>query len=96
MKAAPAGVVDDLSFPLRRKHREKLTVVRDLRVALLLDPEQRIAKSHLAVTVMVAVAFSIGGDMDKLWPVARVVEPVDQPARKAFTAIQQALKSDRA
>ena len=49
-------------------------------------------EGHVAVPVMMAVAFSVGGDVDELGFAAAVVETLFETANEAFTGVEQTLK----
>jgi hypothetical protein len=65
--AAPGAVVVDFSLPLRRKLLEEAAVVHQAGVLIALHQAQGVSQRHFAVPVMVAVAFAVGGYVDKLW-----------------------------
>ena len=56
---------------------------------------QGVGQRHVAVAMMMAVGFAVGGDMDELIPVAAVVNALSEPVREAFAAGQQLLEGDR-
>ena len=66
VRAAPGGVLDDLSLPLRRKFLQELAVVGEAGVAVDLNPVHGVGERHLAVLVVVAVALAVGGDVGEL------------------------------
>ena len=64
--AGPGGVFDDLGLPLGREFLEELAVVGEAGVAVVLDPVHGVGERHLAVLVVVAVGFAVGGDVGEL------------------------------
>ena len=98
--AGPGGVLGDLGLPLGRELREELAVVGEVGVAVVLDPVHGVGEGHLAVLVMVAVTFAVGGDVGELGFAAGVggvwAEAVKQAAAEGFAGVEQALKGDGA
>ena len=94
----PRCVFDHLGLPCGREFFEELAVVGELGVAVVLDPVHRVGEGHLAVLVVVAIAFAVGGDVGELRVVAGGVfaEAVEQPAAEGFAGVEQALECDRA
>ncbi len=64
--AAPGGVFDDLGLPRGRKFLEELAVVGEAGLVAVFDGVHGVGEGHLAVLVMVAVAFAVGGDVGDL------------------------------
>ena len=55
---------------LGREALQKLAVIRNPRQALGVDVIERVRQRHLAIAVVMAVGFAIGGDIDQLGPFA--------------------------
>ena len=64
--AAPGGVFDDLGLPLWGEFFEELAVVGEAGLVAVFDPVHGVGEGHLAVLVVVAVAFAVGGDVGEL------------------------------
>src|SRR6185437_14654110 len=93
--AAPGGVLDDLGFVLGRKQFQELAVIGELRMPFALDALECPGQRHFAERMMVAVAFSVGGDVDELAAmVALIGEAVEEALNEAISVIQQALERD--
>src|SRR5436305_5373401 len=93
MDAAPRGVLDDLDFVGRRKFLQKLTIVRQFLRVLRFDPVESIRKGHFAVAMMMSIGLAVGGNVNKLGPVAGIGKAAFQAIGKLLAAIQQLLKS---
>src|SRR5215813_547823 len=94
VRTTPGTVLDDLRLVLRRMFLEVLAIIREPSNALLLDVLQCIRERHVAVGVMMSVAFAIRGDMHELRPIAGVGESSRQTMRKLLPTIQQLLEGD--
>ncbi len=94
MHTAPGRVFEDFHLPLRRVLLQKVTVVGKGNSGGRRDQVERIGKSHIAVSVMVAVGLAIGCNMHQLFPLAVVGEPRHQSTRQGFSPGQQLLESD--
>ena len=70
--AGPGGVFGDLGLPGGREFVEELAVVGELGEALVFEVVHGEGEGHLAVLVVVAVAFAVGGDVRELGGVAGV------------------------
>ena len=64
--AAPGAVLMDLGFPLGRVELEKLAVVRQPDVWVLGQAIEDVSQRHVAVGMMMAVRFAVGGDVHEL------------------------------
>ena len=98
--AGPGGVFDDFGLPRGREFFEELAVVGELGVAVVLDPVHGVGERHLAVLVVVAVAFAVGGDVGELGAAGAVGgvgrKPSSRRLPKCFAAVEQAFKGDGA
>ena len=69
-------------------------------MAVVLDPVHGVGEGHLAVLVVVAVAFAVGGDVGELRLVGESarggVEAVEQAAAEVFAGVEQAFEGDGA
>src|SRR6202789_77973 len=63
VNAGPGAVLYDLAFMIRWKLREEAAVVCQMYSFVLVQELDGVGQRHLAVSVMVAVALSIGGDV---------------------------------
>ena len=61
--AAPGGVFGDLGLPFRGEFFEELAVVGEVGLVAVFDHVHGVGEGHLAVLVVVAVAFAVGGDV---------------------------------
>ena len=66
MHATPRGVVGDLALVLGRKLLQKAAVVDQLHRLVRFQQAQGIGQRHLAVLVVMAVGFAVGGYVDQL------------------------------
>ena len=98
MGTAPGGVFGDLGLPSGREFLEEFAVVGEFGLVLVLDPVHGVGEGHLAVAVVVAVAFAVGGDVGELGFVIAggCVEAGDEAAAKVFAAIEEAFEGDGA
>ena len=84
---APGRMLQYLHLVLRRVFFKELSVVRDARLALLLNCIQRICQGHVPEAVVVAVGLAVSGDMHELRIVALLREPADQAVREVLAAL---------
>ena len=82
-----------------REFFEELAVVGEVGLVAVFDPVHGVGERHLAVLVMVAVAFAVGGDVGELG--ASVVggggmEAGEQAAGEVFAAVEEAFEGDGA
>jgi hypothetical protein len=98
VSATPGAVVDNFSLPAWWKALEELAVIGEGGVVVVLDPMHGVAERHLAVTVMVAVALAISGDVSKLRLIARLVRVMDikQALGEIFAGVEKTFEGDRA
>src|SRR5262245_50984389 len=96
MLATPRRVFVNLDLPLGRVEFQVFAIVReaDLRVPRQLIEDKR--QGHVAVCVMMAIGFAVGGNVDELRVVAIRVEAVAQTTEKAFAAVEEFLEGDGA
>jgi len=96
MGAGPRGIIDDFGFPGGRKFFEKLAVVREACEVIVLDVVEGVAKRHLAVFMVMAVGFSVGGDVGELRFGGRPVdvEAGDKAAGEGFAIVEEAFEGD--
>src|SRR5689334_8665959 len=85
VNAAPGRVFHNFDKMVGRIHFEELPVVDELRLPACLDAVKRVAESHLAAVMMVAVALTVGGDMGKLWPGSGVGEAAHEAIGETFS-----------
>src|ERR1051325_212856 len=86
VKAAPRGILDDLDLMRRRMPLEVLPVIRQLGEFVGFDVVQSIRQRHVAETVVVAIAFTVRGDMNELRPVALFGKSPEKPIDEVFAA----------
>ena len=98
--AAPGGVFGDFGLPLGRKFFEELAVVGQAWPAAFFDPVHGVGEGHLAVLVVVAVAFAVGGDVGELGDLGIAgrggMEAGEETAAEVFAAVEQAFEGDGA
>src|ERR1019366_3751620 len=92
--ATPRTVVDDLHEMFGGMFFQKFAVVGELGDVPSLDFVQCIGERHFAMVVMMAVAFSVGGDVNQLRSLAGVGEAAHQPFCKSFAVVQQSLEGN--
>ena len=73
-----------------------LAIIGDARELVAFDVIQRVGERHVAVRMVMAVGFAIGGDVHELGPGTAVVEAAEQAMGKTLTIQQQLLEGDRA
>src|SRR3984885_5662747 len=93
MDTAPGTVIDDFGDVIWRKQFQKLSVIGQSGSFVALDVVQRIGKRHLAVVMVVAVAFTIGRNMHQLRPGTVIGESGYQTIRKTPAIVEQSFKS---
>src|SRR5215471_3345223 len=93
MRAAPGCVLNDLDFMRGGEVLQELSVIGKLDCRIGLNAVQRIGQRHVAMLVVVAIGFAIGGYVHQLRPVAFVGKSALDPRRELLSAIQQLLKS---
>src|SRR5580698_7975418 len=93
MNAAPGAVVEDFGNVIWRKQFQELSVIGQSDSFVVLDMVQRIGERHLAVMVVVAVAFAIGRDMHQLRPGTVIGKPRYQAIGKPPAIVEQSFKS---
>src|SRR5262245_2624691 len=96
VKTAPRGFFNNLDLVGRRMSFEVFAIVRKLCQLIGLDGVKCIGKSHVAEAVVMAVTFTVGGDMDELGPLAVIVEGPAQPIRQMLAAGEQSFKGNSA
>src|SRR5512146_2982489 len=69
-----------------------LAVSSDVRQAARLDVFQRIGQRHIAMGVMMAIGFAVGGNVHELWPAARVGETAYKTLGEVFAVGEQVFK----
>ena len=96
--AGPGGVVDDLGLPGGGEFLEELAVVGEAGEVVVLDPVEGVAEGHLAVAVVVAVGFAVGGDVDELGFGGGLVgvEAGEEAAGEGFAVVEEAFEGDGA
>src|SRR5580700_4942015 len=92
--AAPCGVLEDLNFVSRRIDGEVFAIVSEAGELVGFNVMQRVGERHLTFVMMMAVGFSVGGDVHELRPAAVLGEATDEAAGKAFAVREQPFKSD--
>src|SRR5262249_23300045 len=92
VRATPCVVLDDLSFVSGRKLLQVLTVICELRQPLLFNIFKRKGESHIAVVMMMSIAFAVSGDVHQLWPIPFFVESRGQTVCQTLTTVEQAFK----
>ena len=92
--AAPRAVLVDLDLPLGRVQLEELAVVGQPDVGVLRQPLQHVGQGHVAVGMVMAVRFAVGGDVHELGMLAAVVEPLEEPGQEAVAVVEQPLEGD--
>ena len=96
VSATPRAVFVDLYFVCRGELLEILAVVRELGEVVFFDVMQRVGKSHLAIAMMMPVAFAVGCDMREFRPIAAVRIRVLQALGENFAVVQQTFERDSA
>ena len=92
VRTTPGGVLENFDPVIRRVHLQELAVVRELGELARVDAPQSEGERHLAVMVMMTVAFTVRCDMGKLRADAIVGESAQQPVRESFAVVEQALE----
>ena len=75
-------------------HGQVFAIVGDPGKLVAFQVIEGIGQGHLAMRVMMAVSFAVGGNVHHLRPVAFRVKTAQQPVRKSFPIHQQVLESD--
>src|SRR6185437_11859170 len=96
VSATPGRIVLNLCLRHRRKVLQKFSVIGQTNFTALLDRLQRIRQGHVAVRMVMSVAFAVGCNVDELPGRAIVAESVQQAHRQIPAIIQQAFKRNRA
>src|SRR5262245_6277465 len=96
MKTAPRGFFNNLDLVGWRMPFEVFAVVRKFCQLIGLDSVQGIGESHVAEAVVMAVTFTVRGDMDELRPVGFIVEGTAEPIGQMLATGEQSLKGDSA
>src|SRR4030042_6167695 len=73
---------------------EVFAIIGDLCQALGFDEMKAEGKRHFTKTVMMAVTFPVGCDMDQLGPLPGVMEGREQPGGKGLAVFQQTSKGN--
>jgi hypothetical protein len=95
--AAPGGVLEDICLVRGWVPLQVFAVVGEFGQLMGLDVIEGTGERHLAVAVVVAVGFAIGGNVHQLRPVSPVVgETAQQAVRQGFALGEQALEGDGA
>ena len=98
--AGPGGVFSDLGLPGGGEFLQELAVVGEGGVAFVFQPVHGEGEGHLAVFVVVAVGFAVGGDVGELGAVMRAgglgLEAGEETLAELFPGVQQAFKGDGA
>ncbi len=79
-----------------RKFFQKLSVVREPHIGVGCDPFQRIGQRHIAMAMMMSVAFAVGCDVNELPRLAILTVRVQQSLCQASTIVQQPFKGHSA
>ncbi len=95
MHAAPRAVVHDLGLHRRRKLRQIAAIIRQTHRPILVQQLQRITQRHLAVLVVVPIAFPIRGNVHQL-RLGSGTESRLQPRHQILARVQQPFKGHRA
>src|SRR5882762_3515634 len=96
MDAAPRAVFENFHLVRWRVLLQELRIIRDFGESVGFDMLQRVGKRHFAETVVVSIAFPVGGNVHELRPIALVRKTAQQSAGELFTAIEQSFEGDRA
>ncbi len=92
VRAAPGTVFEDFDFMRGRMFREVFPVAGNLGELFGLDVIERISEGHLAVAVMMAVGFAVGGDVYKFRPGAVRREGPHEPIGELFSVVKKTLE----
>ena len=93
--AGPGGIFGDFGLPLGWKFAEEFAVVGEFGEFFFFDPVHRVGEGHLAVFVVVAIAFAVGGDVDELGGCGGVGgEALDEAGGEDFAGVEEALEGD--
>src|SRR5215475_15181681 len=96
VQTAPRGFFNNLDLVGWRMSFEVLAIVRKFCQLIGLDGVQGIGESHVAEAVVMAVTFTVRGDMDELGPVALIVKGPAEPIGQVLAAGEKSFKGDSA
>src|SRR5262245_31340464 len=94
MSTAPRRAFGNLHFPLRRKERQKLSIVGELNAFGRLELVHRNGKRHFSEAMMMAVRFSVRRQMDKLRLLSVLCKSSGKVRDKPVTTIKKTLERD--
>src|SRR5580704_16443106 len=94
MHATPRAVLKNLHLVGGRVLFQKFAVIRNLGRVAMLNMIESIGKRHFTEVMMMAIAFSIGCNVEKLIPLASVRESAQETIREMLPIIEQPFKSD--
>src|SRR5215475_1078616 len=94
VQTAPRGFFNNLDLVGWRMSFEVLAIVRKFCQLIGLDGVQGIGESHVAEAVVMAVTFTVRGDVDELGPVGLIVEGPAEPIGQMLATGEQSFKGD--
>ena len=71
---------------------EELAVIGQPDVGVLRKALEHVGQGHVAVGMVMAVRFAVGGDVHELGMLAAVVEPLEEPGQEAVAVVEQPLE----
>jgi hypothetical protein len=86
VSAGPGGIFEDLDHHRGRVAVQIFSVIGQSYRLARLDNLERRRKRHVTESLMVAIGFAIGGDVDDLRPRPSMVETAHQPIRQTMSA----------